>query len=119
MNLQPEEVCVTLMVAVTVKRHQPQTTMSAHALKLTSREGCTMVYFTVAHIFKCSCLSTSLSHSIVHVFVFLCCRWLLWIGIMWIVFSSITETLGVASRAIEHQQTSFGSIDFTWMNLER
>lgn len=41
-----------------------------------------------------------------------------WIGILWIVLSFGTQTLGVASRAIEHQRTKYGRIEFTWMALD-
>jgi hypothetical protein len=38
---------------------------------------------------------------------------------MWIVLSFGTQTLGVASRAIEHQRTKYGRIEFTWMALDK
>ena len=31
----------------------------------------------------------------------------------------MAQTLGVAGRAIEHERTKFGKIEFTWMGLER
>ncbi|XP_065835476.1 uncharacterized protein [Oscarella lobularis] len=45
-------------------------------------------------------------------------RWFLWAGICWIVASLVAQTLGVAGRAVEHNRTTSGDIEFTWMGIK-